>query len=138
MRILAEADTTMNGLDEINRAVNRALRALNEVAVSIGSSSLSDRNVALGEITEALAHVDKLQALLYSFDPSLEYHYEPNRPPTRTMKEISDLVEAGERHAQAGNVTAAIEAFERARDLEPPPLPYEMIEKRLSSLRRPK
>lgn len=126
----------MTNLKELNRAVNRALRVLNSIAVDVASSSLTERNVALDEITQALVHVDKLQRLVFASDPSLEYHFDASRAPTPAMKEVSDLVEAAERYMQQGNVAAACDALERACDLEPPPLAYEMIEKRLIGLRR--
>ena len=126
----------MSNLEELNRAVNRALRALNGIAVSVASSSLPDRTVALQEITQALAHVDSLQRLIVVSDPGLEYHYDPNRPPSRIMRTINDLVEAAEHHIRQGDVSAAQEILQRVQEMEPPPLPYEAIEKRLKSLRK--
>lgn len=128
----------MSNLEELNRAVNRALRALNGIAVSVTSSSLPDRNAALQEITQALAHVDALQRLIVVSNPDLEYHHDPNRPPSPLMRTIADLVEAAENDRQQGNVSAAEVALKRALAMEPPPLAYEMIEKRLDSLEKGK
>ena len=125
----------MSDLDKINKAINRSLRILNGIAVTVASSSQLDRDAALREITEALARINALQRLVVTCDPALEYHYDPNRPPSPTMKAIGDLVEAAETHVQQGNFAAAEELLRRAQDMEPPPLAYEMIEKRLNSLR---
>jgi hypothetical protein len=99
---------------------------------------LPDRNLALGEITEALTHVDKLQSLVFAADPELEYHHDPNRAPSRIMKEVAALVEAAERHLAEGNAAAAERTFQRACEMEPSPLAYETIEKRLNALRKSK
>lgn len=125
----------MSQLEEINRAINRSLRMLNGIAVSLTVSSLSDRKAALQEITQALAHLDALQRLVVAAAPTLEYHYDPNRAPSPTMKAIADLVETAEAHVRQGNMPAAEDALRRAQEMEPPPLAYEMIEKRLTSLR---
>jgi hypothetical protein len=125
----------MSDLEQLNRAINRSLRILNGIAVSVSSSSLPDRDRALHEITQALAHVDALQRFVVASDPALEYHYDPNRPPSPTMKALADLVETAEAHVRQGNVSAAEEALRRAQEMEPPPLAYEMIAKRLASLR---
>lgn len=128
----------MNDLEALNRAVNRALRALNGIAVRVASLSLPEHSAALQEITQALAHIDALQRLIVAADPDLEYHYDPNRPPSRIMKTITDLVEAAEHHIRRGDVSAAEEILQRVQEMEPPPLPYEAIEKRLKSLRENK
>ncbi len=125
----------MKQLEEINREINRALRAANQVAVDVASSPLRDRNAALHEITQALAHIDTLQRMVVAEDPSLEYHFEPNREPTSAMKKISSLVETADNLIRDGKRAEAAEALQRARDLEPPPLVYEMIERRLEELK---
>lgn len=137
LRILAEKGTatlTMKSLEDLNREINRALRAANRVAVDVASSSLQDRKAALHEITQALAHIDKLQRMIVAQDPDLEYHFDPDKEPTPTMKSIADLVEAADRHIAEGRQAEAVEILQRACDLEPPPLVYEMIEKRLKGL----
>ncbi len=125
----------MTALEELNRAVNRALRALNALALRTASSALPDRDAGLREITQALAHVDSLQRLIVAADPGLEYHHDPNRPPSRIMREIANVVEEAEKQVRAGNVARAMEMLQRAQSMEPPPLAYESIEKRLMSLK---
>ena len=124
----------MTDLENLNRAVNRALRELNAVAVGVASAPLGDRKGALAQITQALAHVDALQRSIYTADPSLEYHYDPNRPPTESMNKVADLVDAAEAQVAKGDVRGALETLHHALQLEPPPLAYETIEKRLKSL----
>jgi hypothetical protein len=124
----------MTNFDELNRSVNRALRELNKIAVCVASSSIERRNEATRAITQALAHLDSLQQCIISSAPDLEFHYDPNREPSRLMRVITDLAEVAESHVQQGNTKAATEAFLQLMDMEPPPLIYEMIEKRLASL----
>jgi hypothetical protein len=126
----------MKTLDEINRSINRALRAANQVAVEVAASPLNNRAAAIQEITQALAHIDALQRMLVADDPSLEYHFDPGRGPTPAMTRVRDLVECAEKHVEAGQLNAAAEALQRACDLEPPPLVYETIAKRLEEVKR--
>lgn len=109
---------------------------MNGIAVQVPSSGIRDRKAALQEITHALARIDALQRLLVASDADLEYHLDPNRPPTRAMKEILGLVEAAENHVRQGNLSAAEEILRRAQEKEPPLLVYETIAKRIDSIRR--
>ena len=126
----------MKSLEQLNREINRALRATNRVALDVASSTLHDRQAALNEITQALAHIDALQRILIAQDASLEYHFDPDREPTAAMETIAGLVEAADKHLQSGRRTEAIAVLQSACDLEPPPLVYEMLEKRLNELKR--
>ena len=69
-------------------------------------------------------------------DSSLEYHFESDREPTAAMKTIAELVEAADSHLESGKRAEAIAVLQSACDLEPPPLVYEMLEKRLYDLKR--
>jgi len=51
------------------------------------------------------------------------------------MREIANVVEEAEKQVRAGNVARAMEMLQRAQSMEPPPLAYESIEKRLMSLK---
>jgi hypothetical protein len=124
----------MSSAEEINRLVNRGLRVLNEVAVKVAASRLADRKLALNESTEAVTHLTALQRLIVREDPSLEYHYDPKREPTIFMKKIGSLVDEAEALLRAGKTDDAACVLRRARDLEPPPLTYEMLSKKLESL----
>lgn len=125
----------MTDLEELNRAINRTLRALNGIAIRAPLSGLKDSKAALREITEAVAHLDALQRMVVASDEGLEYHFDPRRPPTRSMKEIADLVESAEDHVRRGKILAAEDMLRRAQEKEPPPLVYEAIAKRLDSIR---
>ena len=124
----------MTNFDELNRSVNRVLRELNKIAVCVASSSIERRNEATHAITLALAHMDSLQRYIILSAPDLEYHYDPDREPSRLMRVMADLAETAESYVQQGNTKAATEAFLQLMNMEPPPLIYEMIEKRLASL----
>jgi hypothetical protein len=106
------------------------------VAVGLPSSSLQDRESALEEVSQALVHLDALQRIIVAQDPSLEYHFDPQRARTPAMKTIAEHVQAAEEFIQSGRLGEAVASLEHARDLEPPPLVYEMIEKRLGEIKR--
>lgn len=125
----------MNELEKLNRSVNRSLRELNGIAVAVSSSLWTDRKAALHEVIQALAHLDAVQRLIYTSDPKLEYHFDPNRPPTHAMTMLAQLVDKAEDQARNGDVPGAKQALQRALELEPPPLAYETIEKRLNELK---
>jgi Flp pilus assembly protein TadD len=125
---------SINNLDELNKAINRALRLLNGIAVNVPSVAPKN-DAALAEIVGAVERMYNLQRLVVALRPDLEYHSDPAKPPTRVMKDLAELLEEAETHIRAGNLAAADEVLKRACDLEPPPLAYEQIEKRLRSLR---
>ena len=123
-------------LDALNRRINHVLRLLNGIAVSVPSLlRKNDSDVALRELVEAIEHVHNLQRMIVGIEPGLEYHSDPAKAPTAAMKKLADILRSAETHIRAGNTQAAEEAFKAALELEPPPLAYEQIEKRLNSLR---
>lgn len=125
---------SIKNLEELNGAINRALRLLNGIAVNV-PSLVPKNDAALTEIVKAIEHAYNLQRLVVAIQPDLEYHSDPAKPPTRVMKKLSALLDEAETHIRAGNVAAAEEVLKKASDLEPPPLAHEQIEKRLKSLR---
>lgn len=125
----------MKTLEELNREINYALRVTNQVAVDVAASSLRERRAALNEITEALVHLDALQRILVADDPSLEYHFDPDRKATPAMKRIAELVESADRLVESEQFSEAAAMLQSACDLQPPPLVYETIAKRLEDVR---
>lgn len=86
------------------------------------------------EIIGAIERVHNLQRLIVSIAPDLEYHSDPAKPPTPAMKRLAAILDKAETHIHSRDVGAAQEALKSALALEPPPLAYEQIEKRLKSL----
>jgi hypothetical protein len=124
----------MEELDRINRAVCRSLRELNDIAVRVSSSSWANRKGALNEVAEALVHLNAMQRLIYTDHPNLEYHFDSERPATDAMKALERVLDEAEKHIKTGNVSLAVRSLEQALGMEPPPLTYESIQKRLKSL----
>ena len=124
----------MTTLSDLNRALNRALRVTNRVAVDEAASSLRDLAAAVKEITQALEHLENLYRFIVAEDPNLEYHFDPDRAPSETMKAIANLVKEADTCTNDGKPTEAVKLLQQARDMEPPPLVYEIIEKKLKAL----
>lgn len=124
----------MKELERLNRDVNRALRELNGIAVAVSSATLANRKGALHEAAEALVHLDNLQRLIYASDPTLEYHYDPDRPATDAMAALARVVDEAEKQIKDGDISLAVKTLQLALEMEPPPLAYESIQKRLQSL----
>lgn len=124
----------MKSLDQLNRELNRALRVTNRVVVDVAASSLRDRTAAVQDLTQALVHLENVYRMIVAEDPSLEYHFDPDREPSATMRTIASLVKEADTYTSNGNITEAVKLLEQARDMEPPPLVYEIVEKKLKAL----
>lgn len=124
----------MPSLTDLNRALNRALRMTNLVAVDVAASSFRERAAAVTEVTQALVHLENLYRLIIAEDPSLEYHFDPDRKPSATMRAIIKMVKKADTYTADGNIPEATKLLQQVRDMEPPPLVYEIIEKKLKAL----
>jgi hypothetical protein len=91
---------------------------------------------AVDEIARALELLMQVQQRVFRQDSSLEYHHDPQRSPTEFMKKISSAVEASESALRDGKKEAAKEWLERALAMEPSPLAYEAISKKLEKIKR--
>lgn len=125
----------MPSLDELGRLLSRALRAANDVAVILPVSPLLERKAALDAVVEAVVQLTKAQDLLVKQEPSLEYHYDPTRPPSQLMKMVAELRKQAESNLAQGKIADAAQLLQQAREMEPPPLTYESITKQLDALR---
>ena len=120
-------------LDELNRSLNRSLRTLNNAANTFAKSSLADRMIAVDEIAQALELIMGVQKRVIREDPNLEYHHDPKRAPTDFMRKVESAMQSADAALQAGDEASARKWFARALSMEPPPLAYEVIAKRLSA-----
>lgn len=127
----------MPALRPVSQLLNRALRAANDLAVRIASEGAleAQKLELLGRVTSALELLTSVQGALAQLDPDSEFHYDSSRPATGFMLEVKQLIAQAEALAARGSSAEAVACFERARDLEPPPLTYELITKRLQNLR---
>lgn len=121
---------------KINQALNRALRHVNEVAARIAESEFPDRVEAIDRLSQMMATLVDIQSALYVVEPDLEYHYDSAREATKFMMEIAKLVEQAVEFETADKFAEARKALEKARDLEPPPLTYEELTRRIDSLNK--
>ncbi len=122
-------------MEQINKLSNRALRELNGLAVKIGQAHDADKESGLRLITQAVANVMKFQELLYRRFPEFEFHYDPDRPPTKFMRDVAEGTKLAETLAARGEADKAISQYESVRSLEPPPLTYDLLTKRIKQLR---
>lgn len=122
-------------LAEFNRTLNRALRAIDEVASkSAAPDVLTKRIEALAHAREALKHLMNLQELLVEQAPELAYHFDAALQPTEYMKKIAAQVQASREFERNGRAAEAIAALRKALEEEPPPFAYESIAKELRRL----
>lgn len=125
----------MTTLADLNRLVNRSHRALNEVALRAVECTLADRQTAMDHLTNAMESLMRFQRCITKQDPSLEYHHDPQRAPTEFMRSIAGTVARADSALAVGDVSAAAGLLKDALDMEPPPLAYEIISKKLGALR---
>jgi hypothetical protein len=126
----------MSDPDQLIRLVNRALRLLDEIAGTVIRSNLQERDAATKASVNSLDSMMRLQEFLVSEFPDLDYHYDSNKPPTLFMTAITQLIVEADSYEKKGKIADAIRVLEIASSLEPPPLPYEVLSKRLLALRK--
>jgi hypothetical protein len=117
---------------ELNRRLNRAARVVNLAAVSVAEVAVT--KALTKKLVETLAEINDAQLALFQSNPELEYHFDPARAPTAFMREVQGLEREAEAAFAQGNGPLARQKFDEALGLEPPPLAYEAIEKRLRQL----
>jgi len=66
----------------------------------------------------------------------LEYHFDPDRAPTAFMREVQRLERESQEALANGNRLLATQKLNEALCLEPPPLTYEVLERRRNELSR--
>lgn len=121
---------------ELNRKLNRAARFANLAAVAIaeggdaGSRSLTEKLVGV------LAEIANAQQQLFRTNPEHEYHFDPDRAATPFMQQVQRLERESQEALGAGNRQLAVQKLNDALALEPPPLAYEVLERRRNELSR--
>ncbi len=105
----------------------------NLAAVAIGDGSPASKR-ATEKLVEALTAISDAQKSLFASNPELEFHFDPGREPTAFMREIERLGREADSALAKGDRQLAQRKLTEALALEPPPLAYEVIEKRLRAL----
>jgi hypothetical protein len=126
----------MSTVAKVNALLNRAQRAANDAAVATATESDAVLRDSLTHIVAAVGELGAAQSKLYQLDPSLEYHYDPTRTPTKFMLKVRALMDDAETLHACGDARGAIDRLNEALALEPPALTYEVIAKRIAQLTR--
>jgi hypothetical protein len=120
----------------LNRRLNRAARLANLAAVAMTEGGSSATKVVTEKLVDALAQITAVQQSLFRTNPDLEYHSDPKRSPTPFMLAIQQLVRQADAAVAKGDRALALQKLDQALALEPPPLPYEILEKRRNEISR--
>jgi len=121
---------------ELNRRLNRAARFANLAAVAVADGGGSHSKSLTEKLVGALAEIADAQQSLFRAHPELEYHFDPDRAPTAFMRVVQRLERESEEALAAGNHVLAARKLNDALALEPPPLAYEVLERRRNELSR--
>jgi len=121
---------------ELNRRLNRAARFANLAAVAVADGGSPVSKALTEKLVDVLAEIDAIQRDLIGKSPELEYHYEADRAPTAYMRQLQQLDREAQEALANGNRALAMHKLNEALALEPPPLPYEILEKRRNEIAR--
>ena len=121
---------------ELNRTLNRAARFANLAAVTVANGGVEVSKNLVEKLVEVLAEIDAVQRALVRDNPELEYHFESDRAPSAFMREVQRFGREAEQAMAHGDHSLAIQKLNQALALEPPPLAYEILEKRRNEIAR--
>lgn len=121
---------------DLNRRLNRAARLANLAAVSVASGGAPVTKTLTAKLVDVLAEINTVQQSLIRGNPDLEYHSDPERPPTAFMLSIQQLEREADSAIAQGDRALAVRKLDEALALEPPPLAYEVLEKRRNEISR--
>lgn len=124
----------MDAPEELNRKLNRALRHANLAAATVANLRAELGQSLLDKLTNVIVELSAAQQSLFAEHPELEWHLETDRAPTTFMRRIQSLAEDAQRSLETGSKVAAVAKLQEALLLEPPPLQYEILEKRRNEL----
>jgi hypothetical protein len=119
---------------ELNRRLNRAARLVNLAAVTVADGGGSPSKSLTEKLVGVLAEIADAQHSLFRTHPELEYHFDPDRAPTAFMRTVQRLERESEEALAAGNRALAAQKINEALGLEPPPLAYEVLERRRNEM----
>ena len=119
---------------ELNRRLNRAARFANLAAVTVANGGSPISKALTEKLVAVLAEITAVQKSLVQRHPDLEYHFDPQRPPSAFMREVQRLGLEAQTAIAKGDRNLAILRINEALALEPPPLAYEILEKRRNEI----
>ncbi len=121
---------------ELNRKLNRAARFANLAAVTVANGGSPVSKAITAKLVDVLAEIKTVQQSLVRGNPELEYHFDAQRPATRFMRQVQQLHADAEAAFASGDRDLALRKLDEALTLEPPPLAYEVLEKRRNEISR--
>ena len=120
---------------EFNKLLNIANRSINNASLAAAESDFAFRRLAIAKLVECQRALAEVREILIKNAPQVEYHYDESRKPTEFMEDINSMVRQSKNLELDDDISAAISVLESALLLEPPPLPYENIEREIARLR---
>ncbi len=120
---------------ELNQALNRSLRAVDEACLLIVDVKSQTYESDINSAVKAVSLLANIQENLYKLAPECSWHYEKNKPDTPFMSTIRKLFKDAHALELKGNIKGSIKILLGALQLEPPPIQYEEIKKELLRLR---
>ncbi len=117
------SDDPVRALECVSRPIDRAMQAL-------AASELPGRQDMMSELGAVLEQIKHLRAPLIAANPDADYHHDKSIPPTPYMQRLFDLHAESETALDDGNALLAATFLNEALGLDPPPIVYEMIERK--------
>ena len=117
------SDDPIRALERISRHIDRAMQAL-------AASQLPERKDMMSELGAVLEQIRHLRKPLIAACPDADYHHDKSIPPTPYMQRLFDLHTESEMALDDGNALLAVAILNEALGLDPPPIVYEMIERK--------
>lgn len=121
----------MTDFEQTNRLLNRAERVVDELAQELATLPFNAKEQSLRRLAEALELLGKVKKTIIQHDPSLEYHFNDEMPATKYMSEIHSYVAEADRLMESKDFESAISLLKEALKMEPPPIIYEALVKKL-------
>lgn len=123
----------MSHSNELNKSLNKTLRNLSEVTKLLVNGKSKGYENDLEKAVEAVSLISDIQRCLYNKVPELSWHCEENKKDTSFMSEIRNLLKEAHDLENSGDIEGSAKVLQKALQLEPPAIQYEVIE---SELRR--
>ena len=116
-----------NEIEELNKAINLALRSIDRVARMVAGMEFEPKGQNIRLAAEALEALTTIQRQIFESNPDLEFHYDESRPDTSYMSEFREHLDQASRYEALGQTDAALAELQKAISMELPPLPFEVV-----------
>ena len=116
-----------NEIEELNKAINLALRSIDGVARKIADMEFEPKSQNIRLAAEALDALTVIQRRIFESNPDLEFHYDESRPDTSYMSQFREYLAQASRYESLGETDAALAELQKAISMGLPPLPFEVV-----------